>query len=172
MSEQEHQDLGLGGRPPFAPLARAAAAFADDLTSPPLRPSATAAGSLRGIVAPAIMQPIARDIVLAGLAPAVDDFRVDLRSDGRGTIILIDGTPGMPLPAQIDLDIRVEFIGVIGLCHAPKYRRTAWVCQGLVNPPGPPAAPEGRTQRADPGRHCDRCGQRWETHPRNGQCSS
>lgn len=36
------------GRPPLAPFARAAAAFASDVTLPPLRPSATAAGFLRG----------------------------------------------------------------------------------------------------------------------------
>lgn len=37
------------GRPPFAPFARAAVAFASDRTDPPFRPSATAAGFLRGI---------------------------------------------------------------------------------------------------------------------------
>lgn len=36
------------GRPPFAPLARAASALASDVTLPPFRPSATAAGFLRG----------------------------------------------------------------------------------------------------------------------------
>lgn len=36
------------GRPPLAPLALAASAFAADLTFPPLYPSATAAGFLRG----------------------------------------------------------------------------------------------------------------------------
>lgn len=36
------------GRPPFAPLALAASAFASDVTLPPFRPSATAAGFLRG----------------------------------------------------------------------------------------------------------------------------
>lgn len=45
------RDYGFGdlGRPPFAPLARAAAALASDLTLPPLRPNKTAAGFLRGI---------------------------------------------------------------------------------------------------------------------------
>ena len=37
----------LGGLPPFAPLARAALAFASERAFPPLRPSATAAGFLR-----------------------------------------------------------------------------------------------------------------------------
>lgn len=41
------------GRPPFVPLSRAAATFASEVdlppTRPPLRPSATAAGFLRGI---------------------------------------------------------------------------------------------------------------------------
>ena len=37
------------GLPPLAPLARAAAALASDLTLPPLRPSETAAGFLRGM---------------------------------------------------------------------------------------------------------------------------
>lgn len=53
--EEENQageGLSFGGRPPFAPLARAAAAFASLvrplLACPPLRPNATAAGSLRG----------------------------------------------------------------------------------------------------------------------------
>lgn len=35
------------GRPPFAPLARAAAVLASDVTLPPRRPNATAAGFLR-----------------------------------------------------------------------------------------------------------------------------
>lgn len=35
------------GRPPFAPLARAASALASDRTLPPLRPNATAAGFFR-----------------------------------------------------------------------------------------------------------------------------
>ena len=39
--------IALGGRPPFAPLARAAAALAALLALPPLRPRATAAGFLR-----------------------------------------------------------------------------------------------------------------------------
>lgn len=37
------------GRPPFLPLSRAAAVFASDFALPPLRPSATAAGFLRGV---------------------------------------------------------------------------------------------------------------------------
>lgn len=37
----------LRGRPPFAPFRRAAAALASDVTLPPRRPSATAAGFLR-----------------------------------------------------------------------------------------------------------------------------
>jgi hypothetical protein len=41
----------LRGRPPLAPLARAAAAFASDVALPPRRPSATAAGFLRGGIA-------------------------------------------------------------------------------------------------------------------------
>lgn len=38
----------FGGRPPFLPLRRAASALAFDVTLPPLRPRATAAGFLRG----------------------------------------------------------------------------------------------------------------------------
>lgn len=41
----------LFGRPPFWPFARAAAALASDVALPPLRPSATAAGFLRGMAA-------------------------------------------------------------------------------------------------------------------------
>jgi hypothetical protein len=37
------------GRPPFAPLARAAADLASDVALPPFRPSETAAGFLRGM---------------------------------------------------------------------------------------------------------------------------
>lgn len=40
--------MGLGGLPPRLPLARAASALASDVTFPPLRPRATAAGFLRG----------------------------------------------------------------------------------------------------------------------------
>ena len=40
--------LGLGGLPPFSPLARAASALAFDVDCPPLRPNSTAAGFLRG----------------------------------------------------------------------------------------------------------------------------
>jgi hypothetical protein len=40
----------LRGRPPFLPLARDAAAFVSDVTLPPFRPSATAAGFLRAII--------------------------------------------------------------------------------------------------------------------------
>lgn len=40
--------LAFFGLPPFAPFARAASAFASERTLPPLRPSATAAGFLRG----------------------------------------------------------------------------------------------------------------------------
>ena len=39
----------LRGRPPLAPLRRAASALASERTLPPLRPKATAAGFLRGI---------------------------------------------------------------------------------------------------------------------------
>ena len=45
----KHQGFGFGGRPPRLPFSRAAAALASDVTLPPLRPSATAAGFLRGI---------------------------------------------------------------------------------------------------------------------------
>lgn len=41
------------GRPPLAPLVRAASALASDVTLPPLRPRATAAGFLRGTPTPA-----------------------------------------------------------------------------------------------------------------------
>ena len=41
--------MTLRGRPPLAPLARAAAAFASDRTLPPRRPNETAAGFLRAI---------------------------------------------------------------------------------------------------------------------------
>lgn len=40
--------MSFFGRPPFAPFARAAAVFASDVDLPPLRPSFTAAGFLRG----------------------------------------------------------------------------------------------------------------------------
>lgn len=40
------------GRPPFAPLARAASDLASLVACPPLRPSSTAAGFLRGAIAP------------------------------------------------------------------------------------------------------------------------
>ena len=39
--------FGLGGLPPFLPLARAASALAFDVDCPPLRPNSTAAGFLR-----------------------------------------------------------------------------------------------------------------------------
>lgn len=39
------------GRPPFAPLARAARVLASDVRRPPFRPSATAAGFLRAVFA-------------------------------------------------------------------------------------------------------------------------
>lgn len=45
---RSRQRVGFLGRPPFAPLARAASALASDVALPPLRPSATAAGFLRG----------------------------------------------------------------------------------------------------------------------------
>lgn len=41
----------FNGRPPFLPFLRAASALAWDVTLPPLRPSATAAGFLRGTLA-------------------------------------------------------------------------------------------------------------------------
>lgn len=50
MRRTEDHAAGFFGRPPFAPLARAASAFAADRTLPPLRPKSTAAGFLRGIV--------------------------------------------------------------------------------------------------------------------------
>jgi hypothetical protein len=43
------QDFCFGGLPPLAPFARAAAVLASDVTRPPLRPKATAAGFLRGM---------------------------------------------------------------------------------------------------------------------------
>jgi len=39
--------IGFFGRPPLAPFRRAAVALAPDVTRPPLRPRATAAGFLR-----------------------------------------------------------------------------------------------------------------------------
>ena len=61
-SGNESQFVGFFGRPPLAPLRRAAAAFARDvrplLASPPSRPSATAAGFLRGMaLVPAVDWP-------------------------------------------------------------------------------------------------------------------
>ncbi len=44
-----NQPLTLRGRPPLAPLARAAAVLASERTLPPRRPNATAAGFLRDI---------------------------------------------------------------------------------------------------------------------------
>jgi hypothetical protein len=43
------QGFCFGGLPPLAPFARAAAVLASDVTRPPLRPKATAAGFLRGM---------------------------------------------------------------------------------------------------------------------------
>ena len=54
------QGFGFGGRPPFAPFARAAWVFASDVTCPPVRPSATAAGFLRGMGQPCEMRQSAR----------------------------------------------------------------------------------------------------------------
>ena len=52
----------FSGRPPFAPFLRAAAAFASLRDCPPFRPSATAAGFLRGkrrhLVEGAPLQPL------------------------------------------------------------------------------------------------------------------
>lgn len=44
-----YDGFSFRGRPPLAPLARAASALASLVTFPPLRPSATAAGFLRGM---------------------------------------------------------------------------------------------------------------------------
>jgi hypothetical protein len=47
LQANKDQDLSFGGRPPRLPLIRAASALASEVTFPPLRPSATAAGFLR-----------------------------------------------------------------------------------------------------------------------------
>lgn len=58
------------GRPPLAPLARAASALASDVTLPPFRPSATAAGFLRGTTTPLGQRRHRRDASRLG-QPAV-----------------------------------------------------------------------------------------------------
>jgi hypothetical protein len=79
-------DSCLRGRPPFAPLRRAAAAFAALRFLPPLRPSETAAGFLRG-TAPnrqrSLAQCLARLVGWHGVgdaAGAADDRRDDFGS--------------------------------------------------------------------------------------------
>ena len=78
------------GRPPFAPLARAAAALASDFTLPPRRPKATAAGFLRGTVGLHTIEPLRCVDAMACLRPrfvrlaALDSLAVPQLMDGVG----------------------------------------------------------------------------------------
>lgn len=72
------QGFGFGGRPPSLPFALTAAVLAADLTFPPLRPSATAAGFLRGTAFPVV----AVDVTLREFRDALQRQLGDLQREG------------------------------------------------------------------------------------------
>lgn len=97
------------GRPPLAPLARAAAALASDFTFPPRRPSETAAGFLRG-------NALAAD-GLGAVRVGEHDLAVDEVAGGAAAVGVPNGFGGG----------EERLAGGFGGVHVQSMRPSAWV---------------------------------------------
>lgn len=127
--------FGFGGRPPLRPFARAASAFAALVAFPPLRPSETAAGFLRRIVAPLerfhrIRAHGARARLRFGdlLERVMADPHVVVRVGVRQGA---DGMPGV-CAVGVDRDEAAIAASVQSVVHALQYTEPLGFCQVVV----------------------------------------